>query len=99
MKSNKAYALVPAVLPAAERSEAERSEAEGSGAAGKTAADPCATPHPDPEVVAKPKRRIFTAAYKQRLLAEADKAKKGPFDRSRNTFARSRRPGFHPHRW
>ena len=78
MKSNKAYALVPAVLPAAERSEAERSEAEWSGEAGKTAADPCAAPHPDPEVVAKPKRRIFTAEYKQRILAEADKAKEEP---------------------
>ena len=40
MKSNKAYALVPAVLPGAERSEAQRSEAERSGEAGKTAADP-----------------------------------------------------------
>ena len=79
MKSNKAYALVPAVLPAAERSEAERSEAEWSAEAGKSAADPCAAPHPDPEVVvAKPKRRIFTAAYKQRILAEADKAKEEP---------------------
>jgi hypothetical protein len=78
MKSNKAYALIPAVLPAAERSEAERSEAERSGAAGKTAADPGAVPRPDPQVVAKPKRRIFTADYKQRILAETDKAKEQP---------------------
>src|ERR1035437_6990565 len=78
MKSNQAYASIPTVLPAAERSEAERSEAERSGAAGKTAADPGAVPRPDPQVVAKAKRRIFTAEYKQRILAEADKAKERP---------------------
>src|ERR1035438_5019474 len=75
MKSNQAYASIPRVLPAAERSEAERSEAERSGAAGKTGAAPGAVPRPDPQVVAKAKRRIFTAEYKQRILAEADKAK------------------------
>jgi transposase-like protein len=32
-------------------------------------------PHPDPEVVAQAKRRRFTAEFKQRILAEADKAK------------------------
>lgn len=46
--------------------EAERSEA--IGVAG----------HPDPEVVAKAKRRIFSGEYKQRVLAEADKAKETP---------------------
>ena len=30
---------------------------------------------PNPEVVAKAKRRIFTGEYKQYVLAEADKAK------------------------
>ena len=30
---------------------------------------------PNPEVVARARRRIFTAEYKQRVLAEADKAK------------------------
>ena len=30
---------------------------------------------PNPEVVAKPKRRIFTAEYKQRILNEADGAR------------------------
>ena len=75
MKSNQAYASIPTVLPAAERSEAERSEAERSGAAGKTVADSGAVPRPDPQVVAKAKRRSFTAEYKQRILAEADKAK------------------------
>jgi len=31
--------------------------------------------HPNPEVVARPKRRRFTAAFKQKVLAEADAAK------------------------
>ena len=35
-------------------------------------------PRPDPQVVAKAKRRIFTAEYKLRILAEADKAKERP---------------------
>ena len=61
-------------MPAAERSEAERSEAERSGAAGKTVADSGTIPRPDPQVMAKAKRRIFTAEYKQRILAEADQA-------------------------
>jgi transposase-like protein len=33
---------------------------------------------PNPEVVARAKRRIFTGEYKQRVLAEADKAKEEP---------------------
>lgn len=40
---------------------------------GKTGA--AAKPRPDPEVVAQAKRRRFTAEYKQRILAEADRAK------------------------
>jgi transposase-like protein len=60
-------------LPTAERREAERSEADRSVAAGKTVAPPT-PPHPDPEVVAAAKRRIFTAEYKQRILTEADAA-------------------------
>jgi len=38
---------------------------------------PTAT-RPDPEVVAEPKRRAFTAEYKQRILAEADAAATQP---------------------
>src|ERR1035437_2274056 len=64
MKNTKTYS--PAL--AAERSEAERSEDERSTAVG--AAD-C----PNPEVVAGARRRTFTADYKQRILAAADKAK------------------------
>src|SRR6267154_6085779 len=52
------------VLSAIDGTKAERSEAAGVIAE-----------HPDPEVVARAKRRIFTAEYKQRVLAEADKAK------------------------
>src|ERR1035437_7895149 len=78
MKSNQAYASIPTVLPAAERSEAGRSDADRSGAAGKTVADSGAAPRPDPQLVAKAKRRIFTTEYKQRILAEADKAKERP---------------------
>lgn len=55
--------------PGAERSEAEQSEAERSVAAGE------AITMPDPEVVVKARRRQFTAAYKKRMLAEADSAR------------------------
>ena len=64
-----------AALPAAERSVTERSEGSRSGAAGKAGADPVATSRPNPEVVAKPRRRTFTAEYKQRILNEADAAR------------------------
>jgi transposase-like protein len=70
MKNKKAYAPALAASPPAERSEAERSENERSGVAGEAVAA-----RPDPEVVAKARRRIFTAEYKQRVLAEADQAK------------------------
>jgi len=33
--------------------------------------------HPDPEVPARPKRRRFSAEYKQRILAEADTTPEG----------------------
>ena len=75
MKNNGISSASPMVLPAAERREDERSETDRSTAAGKTVAAPGAVPRPDPQVVAKAKRRIFTAEYKQRILAEADKAK------------------------
>lgn len=65
----------PAALPAAERSETERSEGERSGAAGKAGAGPVEVPRPDPEVVARPRRRTFAAEYKRRVLDEADAAR------------------------
>jgi transposase len=40
---------------------------------GKTGAAP--PPHPDPEVVPQAKRRRFNTEYKQRILADADRAK------------------------
>jgi transposase-like protein len=42
------------------------------------AASPATPPRPDPEVVAEAQRRSFTAAYKQRILAEADAASAQP---------------------
>jgi len=67
--------VVPSVLPVSERREAERSEADRSGETGKTGAvGRAAVARPDPEVAADAKRRTFTLAYKQRILAEADAA-------------------------
>ena len=53
-----------------EGSESERSELE------RTDGDANAAPTPlsDPEVLARPVRRRFTAEYKRRILAEADAA-------------------------
>ena len=62
MKNTKAFS---AALPA-ERSETERSEAAPAAVGAE---------RPNPEVVAGAKRRSFTAEYKQRILAEADRAK------------------------
>ena len=75
VEMKKKTAPPPAALPAAERSETERSEVERNGAAGKAGAILQAVPHPNPEVVAKPRRRTFTAEYKQRILNEADAAR------------------------
>jgi hypothetical protein len=68
---NKVQPLSTSALPAAERSEAERSETERSAAVGNAGGD-SAGGRPDPEVVAKAKRRKFTAKYKQEILAKAD---------------------------
>ena len=66
--------LSPGGLAGAERSEGERSEPQRSAAPAKAGADSVARARPDPEVVAKPKRRTYTAEYKQRILEEADAA-------------------------
>ncbi len=55
-------------LLATERGEPERSGGELNGVANKLGAT---TPSPDPEVLARPKRRTFTAAYKARIVEEA----------------------------
>src|ERR1035437_9111426 len=61
-------------LAVAERSEGERSEPQRSAATAKAGADSVPASRPDPEVVAKPKRRTYTAEYKQRILQEAEVA-------------------------
>jgi transposase len=53
-----------------ERGEPQRSGGEPNGVANKLAAD---TSPPDPEVLAQPKRRQFTAAYKARIVEEAQR--------------------------
>jgi len=55
--------LSPGGLPGAERSEGERSEPQRSAAPGKAGADSVTRVRPDPEVVAKAKRRTYTAEY------------------------------------
>lgn len=57
-------------LLAPERAEPERSGGEANGGANNRAAD---QPVPDPEVLARPKRRRFTAAYKARIVEEAQR--------------------------
>jgi len=57
-------------LLATERGEPERSGDEPNGVANKLAA---ADPPPNPEVLAKPKHRHFSAAYKVRIVEEAQK--------------------------
>ena len=61
-------------LPGAERCKGERSEPKRSEAPGKADAESASGSRPDPEVVAKPKRRTYTAEYKQRILREAETA-------------------------
>jgi len=68
--------LSPEGSAGAERSEGERSEPKRSGAAAEAGA--VSASRPDPEVVAKAKRRTFTAEYKQRILQEADSAAATP---------------------
>src|SRR6267154_6366560 len=64
--------LSPGGLAVAERSEGERSQPQRGSAATAKGADPASGSRPDPEVVAKPKRRTYTAEYKQRILEEAE---------------------------
>ena len=46
--------------------------------AAQAGADSLLASRPDPEVVAKPKRRTFTAEYKQRILQQAEAAAATP---------------------
>src|SRR3989442_10896406 len=61
-------------LGGADRREGERGEPQRSAAAAKAGADSVSRARPDPEVVAKPKRRTYAAEYKQRILEEAEVA-------------------------
>jgi len=60
-----------------ERSGGERSEAPRSGGSSTVERMSLIPPQevPDPEVVARPKRRRFTAEYKLRVVREADACK------------------------
>ena len=63
--------LSPGGLAGAERSEGSPpGEPQRSAAGAKAGADS----RPDPEVVAKAKRRTYSTEYKQRILEEADAA-------------------------
>lgn len=64
--------LAPGGSAVAERSEGERSEPQRSAATAEAGADVVSASRPDPEVVAKPKRRTFTAEYKQDILQQAE---------------------------
>ena len=66
-------------MEGSERSGGERSEAPRSGGSsmGERRSSGSGEGVPDPEVVARPKRRRFTAEYKLQILREAD-ACKGP---------------------
>ncbi len=78
---NEVQPLSPTPLSAlveAGRSEGEHSETERSAASTKAGADAAGVARPDPEVVAKAKRRRFTAKYKQQVLAKADAAASDP---------------------
>src|SRR6202047_2741523 len=74
MNGNSLGVLSSGALAGAERSEGERSEPQRSAAAAKAGADSPARARRDLEVVAKAKRRTYTAEYKQRILAEAEAA-------------------------
>ena len=74
MNGNSLGVLSPGALAGAERSEGERSEPQRSAAAAKAGANSPLASRPDPEVVAKPKRRTFTVEYKLRILQEAEAA-------------------------
>ena len=73
MNGNSLGVVLPSgALAAAERSEGERSEPQRSSAAAKAGAGSRSVAPLDSEVVARPKRRTFTAEYKQRILQEAE---------------------------
>ena len=59
---------------ATERSGGESGEPKRSGVAAQAGTDSPLASRPDPEVVAKPKRRTYTAEYKLGILQEVEAA-------------------------
>ena len=59
---------------ATERSGGEPGEPKRSGVAAQAGVDSVLASRPDPEVVAKPKRRTYTAEYKLGILQQAEAA-------------------------
>ena len=57
-----------------ERSGGEPGEPQRSGVAAQAGVDSVLASRPDPEVVAKPKRRTYTAEYKLGILQQAEAA-------------------------
>ena len=64
--------LNTAELEDPQRREDERSEPDRSGGDSNSGGAPRTAPVPDPEVVAKPARRRFTADYKRSMVEQAD---------------------------
>src|SRR5487761_1606363 len=63
---------------ATERSGGEHGEPKRSAVAAQAGGDSLLASRPDPEVVAKPKRRTFTAEYKLGILQQAEAAAATP---------------------
>jgi transposase-like protein len=74
MNGNSFGVLSPGALAGAERSGGELGEPKRSGVAAQAGVDSLLASRPDPEVVAKPKRRTYTAEYKLGILQEAEAA-------------------------
>ena len=74
MSGNSLGVLCSGGLAVAEQSEGERNEPQRSAATAKAGAGCSPASHLNSEVVAKPKRRTYTAEYKQHLLQEAEAA-------------------------
>jgi transposase len=74
MSGNSLGVLPSGALVGAERSGGEPGEPQRSAVTAKAGADSLLASRPDPEVVAKPKRRTYTAEYKLDILQEAEAA-------------------------
>lgn len=98
MTSMNGPSQLPAILVTEGRSEGERSEAERSADAAKIAARAKANRHqPNPEVVAKAKRRRFKGDYKLRICKQPTRQPNlepsEPFSGVKDCILRSSPPG------